>query len=244
MPDNAPQESTTDRAHRLLIERVLDGTYPPGSVLPGERALSQELGIARNALREALQRLGHNGWLEISQGKATRVRDYQRDGNLMILLDLLGIDAPPLNFIPDLLEMWSLLAHDYTRAAVHNAPWRVVERLELYDTLADTPEACTRAMWQLHRALIDHGDNSVYGLVFNSFGSLYERVALRAFTDPAHRERARVLWRGLRVAVTEQDADAAAELMRGYLLEDAAVWRHAPAPPPSESEVEETDDEP
>lgn len=242
MSKDTPQESTADRAHRLLIERILDGTYPPGAMLPGERALSQELGIARNALREALQRLGHNGWLEISQGKATRVRDYQRDGNLMILMDLLGIDQPPLNFIPDLLVMWSLLAHDYTLAAVRNEPWRVAERLELYDTLADTPAACTRAMWQLHRALIDYGDNSVYGLVFNSFGDLYGRVASRAFEDPARRDRARTLWAGLREAAIEQDAAAAAELMRAYLLEDADDWRTPPPLSDATNGVEEPDD--
>jgi GntR family transcriptional regulator, negative regulator for fad regulon and positive regulator of fabA len=245
MAEDNPQENTPDRAHRLLIERVLDGTYPPGSMLPGERALSQELGLARNALREALQRLGHNGWLEISQGKATRVRDFRRDGNLMVLMDLLAVDEPPLDFMMDLLVMWSLLARDYTLSAVHSAPWRVAERLELYDTLADTPEACTRAMWQLHRALIDYGDNGVYGLVFNSFGGLYERVASRGFARPERRERARVLWRTLREAANEQDAEAAAELMRDYLLEDAESWRSALRPTQLEatSGAEEADDE-
>jgi GntR family negative regulator for fad regulon and positive regulator of fabA len=214
------QESATDRAHRMLIERILDQTYPIGAEIPGERILSKELGLARNALREALQRLNHNGWLEIHQGRPTRVRDYRRDGNLTILLDLLKVERMPLNFVPDLLHMWALLAHDYTELAVRNDHTRIAERLELYESLADEPEACARAMWQLHRALIDYAGNQVYGLLFNSFAQLHERLSVMGFEDPVRRDDARALWAALYDAVLIMDEQQAAELVADYIRVD------------------------
>lgn len=220
------QEKAVDRAHRLLIERIVTGEYPIGSDLPGERTLSKDLGVARNALREALQRLGAGGWLEISQGRATRVRDYLRDGNLNILIDLLGIDQiQPVAFVPDMLQMWSLLARDYTAKAVQREPSRVIERLDLYTSLADSPEASTQAMWQLHRALLDYCGNTVYGLIFNSFAGFYQQLALKHFQHEANRERARQMWHDLRAATIAMQPDEAATIVSDYLRRSEGQWR-------------------
>ena len=219
MSDNEQRETAVDRAHRLLIERILDGSYPIGTELPGERPLSKELGVARNALREATQRLSHDGWLDISQGRATRVRDYLRDGNLNTLIDLLSLNQnQPMTFVPDLLQMWSLLAHHYTAQAVQNEPKRVAERLDLYGALEDTPEACAQAMWQLHRALIDYCGNVVYGLIFNSFADFYQRLAQLHYQDPANRDNVRDMWQSLCIATRELDDNRAAEIMSAYIL--------------------------
>jgi GntR family negative regulator for fad regulon and positive regulator of fabA len=105
------KERATDRAERHLIESIVSGTYPPNTDLPGERTLSKELDIARPALREAMQRLSRDGWLDIQQGKPTRIRDYLKDGNLNILAGLLKADPDLVpNLVPDLLEMWQLLS--------------------------------------------------------------------------------------------------------------------------------------
>lgn len=218
-----------DRAHRLLIERIVTGIYPIGADLPGERTLSKDLGVARNALREALQRLGHNGWLEISQGRATRVRDYLREGNLNILVELLNIDhTQTRSFVPHLLHMWSLLAHDYTAQAVRNEPNRLMERLELYASLADNTEAATQAMWQLHRALIDYCGNVAYGLIFNSFADFYARLATQYYQLPQNRDRARALWQELYQAAAEKDTDRAAERVQAYIRSDMDYWTNLP----------------
>ena len=76
-----PAELTESR----LIAAILDGTFPINSPLPAERELSDRLGVTRPTLREALQRLGRDGWLEIHQGKPTRVRNYWQEGNLGLL---------------------------------------------------------------------------------------------------------------------------------------------------------------
>lgn len=63
---SAAEDATSrasDGAYLTLVERVRRGLYPPGTRLPGERALATELGISRSTLRQALNRLSEAGLL-------------------------------------------------------------------------------------------------------------------------------------------------------------------------------------
>ncbi|PPG30266.1 FadR family transcriptional regulator [Pseudoclavibacter sp. RFBG4] len=58
----------------LHLERlIVGGDLEPGAPLPPERTLALELGVSRNALREALTRLEGLGLLERRHGSANRV---------------------------------------------------------------------------------------------------------------------------------------------------------------------------
>ena len=59
-----------------LIQSILDGTYPFGSVLPAERKLAEQFGVTRQTIREALQRLAGEGWITICHGKPTQINNY------------------------------------------------------------------------------------------------------------------------------------------------------------------------
>ncbi|MES1193653.1 MAG: winged helix-turn-helix domain-containing protein, partial [Solirubrobacterales bacterium] len=83
-----PVETRSAEIHRVLRTAILDGRYAPGAALPSERALSEELGASRHAVREALKRLQQAGLISISQGGSTRVRDWRRHGGLDLMLAL------------------------------------------------------------------------------------------------------------------------------------------------------------
>ncbi len=224
-PQEQALERAADRAERLLIERILDGTYPPGTDLPGERVLSKEMGLARPALREALQLLNRDGWLEIQQGKSTRVRDYLRDGNLNILIGLLKADPSHLpNFVPDLLELWCQLAPTYTADAVRRAPGLIIDVLDKFASLKEGPGTYALAMWDLHHALIQYCGNLVYGLIFNGFKDYYYTLALFYYRVPEHRNGVREFCKRLRTAAQEVDGEAAGRLMDSFLRSTMAFW--------------------
>ena len=219
------REKTTERVERLLIEAILGGTFPPGSALPGERALSKELGLARPALREALQRLHRDGWLDIQQGKSTRVNDFMQEGDLALLARLLETQSSLLpTFVPGLLEVWEVLAPVYTRQAVLNAPEKVVEQVEGYRGMAARPEFFARAQWRLHRALAEWSGNVVYALVLNGFADFYVRFATQDYAEPAQRAGLRAFWGALADAARRKDAEEAAALVAGDLVAQRARW--------------------
>jgi fatty acid metabolism transcriptional regulator FadR len=221
-----PDETAVDRAERLLVERIVNGTYPPDSYLPGERLLSKSLEIARPALREALQRLNHDGWLDIQRGKSTRVRNYLLEGTLNILTGLFKV-SPDLmpELVGDMLEVWGRFAPAYAAAAVRRAPGLVIDRLESCDLTEDNPEAYADAMWGLHRTMIDYCGNRVYGLIFNSFTDFYRQLGIQYYGDPANRAKARQFWETLWKAACSGDTRRASNLMDLFMRDTLAFWR-------------------
>ena len=220
------EERATDWAERHLIESIVSGTYPPNTDLPGERTLSKELDIARPALREAMQRLSRDGWLDIQQGKPTRIRDYLKDGNLNILAGLLKADPDLVpNLVPDLLEMWQLLAPQYTASSVRRAPGLILDLLESVTKIPDEAESFAKSMWELHHMLIAYSDNLVYGLIFNTFQDFYQQLAAYYYSTPGHRKLAQKLWAELAPKVDALDTTGAAELVTGFVRETAEFWK-------------------
>lgn len=219
-------ERATDWAERHLIESIVSGIYPPNTDLPGERIISKDLDIARPALREAMQRLSRDGWLDIQQGKPTRIRDYLKDGNLNILAGLLKADPDLVpNLVPDLLEMWQLLAPQYTASSVRRAPGLILDLLGSFAKIPDEAEAFAKSMWKLHHMLIAYSDNLVYGLIFNTFQDFYQQLAAYYYSTPAHRKLAQKLWDELAPKVKALDTTAAAELVTGFVRETAEFWK-------------------
>lgn len=58
----------------LLRARIVDQTYPPGSALPSEPALSEELGISRVTVNRAIGLLRTAGLVKVKRGSGTYVR--------------------------------------------------------------------------------------------------------------------------------------------------------------------------
>ena len=72
-----PYEYTPPKYAQVIAElqqRIENGEYPPGSLMPSEHQLSGEFGIARPTVVRALRVLRQEGWIETQQGKGSFVR--------------------------------------------------------------------------------------------------------------------------------------------------------------------------
>ncbi|GHJ38545.1 FadR/GntR family transcriptional regulator [Streptomyces sp. TS71-3] len=56
-----------------LRAQIVSGEWPMGARIPTEPELVEQLGVARNTVREAVRALAHNGLLDIRQGSGTYV---------------------------------------------------------------------------------------------------------------------------------------------------------------------------
>ncbi|PBC77169.1 DNA-binding FadR family transcriptional regulator [Streptomyces sp. TLI_235] len=63
----------SDQVIAQLRAQITSGEWPVGSRIPTEAALVEQLGVARNTVREAVKALAHNGLLDIRQGSGTYV---------------------------------------------------------------------------------------------------------------------------------------------------------------------------
>lgn len=104
MPENA---QTTKIVRLKLSEQVLDrlrsmisdGSLKAGDKVPSERALMEQFGVGRPAVREALQALQTQGLITITHGERSRVNEISAEAALgqSDQLARLLLDASPAN---------------------------------------------------------------------------------------------------------------------------------------------------
>ncbi len=209
-----------------LINAIIDGGFPINSTLPPERELAQRLGVTRPTLREALQRLARDGWIEIHHGKSTRVRDYWHEGNLAVLGTIARHqDHMPPDFVPNLLQVRELLAPAYARLAVKRSARNLAKFLEGYQDLIDTPDAFAKADWELHKHLTLESGNPIFTLILNGFKELYPRMGSVYFTPPKARLRSRRFYADLRAAAQARDANGAEAVTREMMRDSIELWK-------------------
>ena len=214
------------RAHAesVLLAAILDGTFPPGTTLPGERTLAAQLGVTRPTLREALQRLARDGWLTVAHGKLTLVNNFWEEGGLNVLGKLVEHPAHlPPDFIAQLLEVRLQLAPAYTRGAVARAAPELVAFLGAAETLSE-PADYARFDWQLHHLLTVRSGNPIYTLILNGFRGFYEEIARRYFAAPEARRLSDQFYADLRAQARAADADAAEALTRAVMRRSISTW--------------------
>ena len=211
-----------------LINAIIDGEFPINSTLPPERELATRLGVTRPTLREALQRLARDGWIDIHHGKPTRVRDYWCEGNLAVLGTIARHqDHLPPDFVPNLLQVRQVLAPAYARLAVKRAPKNVAQFLGNYQDLLDTPDTFAQADWDLHHFLTVESGNPVFTLILNGFKELYLPMGNVYFTPPIARARSRQFYADLLAAARARDAVAAERVTQTVMRDSIRLWKAA-----------------
>ena len=110
MPVKKAPKLGSDLQHRLE-----SGEWLPGDLMPNERALATEYGVARNTVRKVLTQLAEDGLIERQVGRGTVVLD-RPDGQFTGILDHF-LDASPL----DILNLRIFIEPHSAEAAARNA---------------------------------------------------------------------------------------------------------------------------
>ena len=213
-------------AEQRLLEAILSGHFAINSTLPGERDLAAQIGVTRPTLREALQRLARDGWLDIQHGKATRVRDYWQEGNMGVLSVLAQMPTQQTpDFVAHLLELRILIAPAYARQAMERASSEIARLLANYANIEDDPAAFARADWELHHLLTLRATNPIFCLLLNSFQSLYQVMGEHYFAPSENRNHSRAFYAELLVCAQSGACNEAETLTREVMEESLALWK-------------------
>ena len=123
----------------VLQQRIIDGVYPVGALLPTEVELCHAFRISRHTVREALRRLAEAGFVQRRQGSGSQVISARPQGayvHTMRSLNELFQYATDTTLRVDRIEQ---RVPDAALAAAHAAalgdqaglPWLIVEGLRL-----------------------------------------------------------------------------------------------------------------
>jgi DNA-binding GntR family transcriptional regulator len=145
----------------LVAERVrsgiLDGTFPPGSQL-AEVDLASQLGVSRGPVREALQRLIHEGLAQAERNRG------------VFVVDLDVSDARDVYFVREVIEQTAAagLAESLDEAALAGLS-EVVERME---RMTDAPWGkLVETDLEFHRRLVASAGSPRLNRIFTTLGA-------------------------------------------------------------------------
>ena len=227
-------QSPAGFAEEYIIESIWNNRFPPGSILPAERELSELIGVTRTTLREVLQRLARDGWLTIQHGKPTRVNNFWETSGLNILETLARLDHDSVpQLIDNLLAVRTNIASIFIRTAVRQHPEKTLEILAQAGNVDDHADAFSELDYGIFRGLAFASGNPIYGLILNGLRGLYMRVGRYYFSNPDARKLALAFY--ARLAELSQDKlyDQVMECVRNYGKESGAIWHSMQGTMPS-----------
>ncbi|AGC60888.1 GntR family transcriptional regulator [Mycobacterium liflandii 128FXT] len=201
-----------------IADAILDGVFPPGSALPPERELAEQLGVNRTSLRQGLARLQQMGLIETRQGSGNVVRDPQSLTHPAVVEALVRKLGP--DFLVEVLEIRAALGPLIGRLAAERNSSEDAEALraalaEVAD--ADTAPARQAADLAYFRVLIHGTRNRALGLLYRwveqAFGGR-EHELTGAYEDA---DSLIADLTAINDAVLAGDPETAAAAVEGYL---------------------------
>ncbi|EXG81546.1 transcriptional regulator [Cryptosporangium arvum DSM 44712] len=184
-----------------IADMIITGELQPGEHLV-EQELAAQLGVSRQPVREALQRLHSEGWVDLRPGLGAFVH------------------TPTADEADQLLATRTLLEAESARLAAANATPALVEQLWQLQAVgeqavaADDDAGMVAANAALHRQIMEMSGNTVLGELIALVDS-----RVRWYYRPIARSRGREAWdehRELIETIAGGNARKAGELMRKH----------------------------
>ena len=206
-----------ESAYKQIRERLIDGTYPPGTKL-NESELSKLCGVSRTPIREALRRLAADYFVSIEPNRGAFVIDWKSDD------------------IADIFELRALLEGFAARRAAQRAK---DEHLELMQSIVDEIDQISSADEEDSMNNFLELNRRFHDLIFEASGSLrlseiiarivQQAVVVRTAAQftLADMQRSNLYHRELLQAFRLGDSVLAETMMRSHILAAAGRYQDA-----------------
>ncbi|MBD7995937.1 FadR family transcriptional regulator [Arthrobacter sp. Sa2CUA1] len=220
-PGPLPQprrESLVEQVIEQFRSRITQGDWPVGLRIPTEQALVDQLGVARNTVREAVRALANNGLLDIRQGSGTYV---------IATSELAGVMQRRFaqDSTADVTELLRELAASGARLAAQRRTGADLERLGVLLEQRDRAweegdlEHYLEADAQFHRAVVAASHNASLISLYADLDEVWRGILRRRIG--AMRPGTRRPHEGIVEAIRDHDGAAADLHARGDLMGDS-----------------------
>lgn len=205
-----------------LSTRIVTQEYSSEERLPSERQLAQELGVARNTVREALDQLEARGMIRRRAGSGSFVT-YDPDGASKATSPV-AAETGPLQ----LQVMRGILEPEMVRLAIVNMSPKQIEALSVVLSKMEGVQADATAFVRLeeefHRLIAEGTGNPLlvacYNLVLDARRQGFRTAMYRRHLTPARIAIYQRGYNGLFNAIAARDIEEAGEFMKLSLIED------------------------
>lgn len=165
-------QSLLDSALSTIRAKILSGELKVGEFLPPERDLSEQMGISRSSLHQAILELEYQGFVTIIPRRGTVVNDFRKYPTTQSLEALMSNDSLDLDIslFQDMMDFRLWLESECARKACENIfPSTRSEMLDIIDDLQEPDADIAELMYQFHYKLTQASGNSLYVMVWRGF---------------------------------------------------------------------------
>lgn len=200
-----------------LEDLIVREELAAGSKLASERQLSEQYGLGRPAVREALRRLEERGLLVVQPGRGSYVskaRPTLGTASTELLMRRSRVTARQLARARLMLECETAALAAQNRTAEQLDQMK--ETLASIHTAPTVDEKADRDL-AFHEQIAESSGNTVLQIMFGSIRMLTHDTMVRSLGDPDVAERGEPLHRDVLAAIERQDPDAARAVMAEHL---------------------------
>ena len=222
------KQNISDIVFEQLQEQIINGTWAPGSKIPSETALSEELGVSRITVRNAFQRLISLGLIEAKQGGGTFVKDYTDADALGYIQPLLAYAKPDIHYF---LEFRAVMEPEMAALAAEKASDEQIASMEKsakrYEaTDPDKVKELLEADMSFHFSIAEATMNPIITKIYEMLREIYrnnlEQVIDKLGVDIGVKYHAKIV-----AAIREHDPVEARRSMRKHLRDTLRLYLSA-----------------
>jgi DNA-binding FadR family transcriptional regulator len=214
--------STVQFVIDTLSTRIVSLEYALDERLPSERQLAQDLGVARNTVREALEELEERAMIRRRAGAGSFVT-YNASG-AADSVSAVAAETGPLQ----LQVMRSIIEPEMVRLAIVSMSPRQInelsETLSKMEAVQADAAAFVRLEEEFHRKLAEGTGNPLliacYNLIIDARRQSFRTAMYRRHLTPARIAEFQQGYNGLFNAIAARDIEEASEFMKLALIQD------------------------
>ena len=202
-----------DRLQGLILEKKLE----PGSKLPPERQLCQQLGVSRTVLREAIKHLSALGLVEEVTGRGTFVSQPNLDAVRKSLQICLGWHAQAL--LENLVELRRLIEVEIAGLAAMHATEEEIQKLgqNVHEMEVGVDGNLKRFMnldLEFHSGLARATHNELFVMLFDAISGAMVGTWEKMHNDPEERKHGLQYHHRILSAIERRNPDEARRAVR------------------------------
>lgn len=231
-PTAPPRRKLSDDVFAHVLGLIKSGMLRPGTSLPSERRLMEELGVGRPAVREALQALARLGLIEIRHGERARVSEPSF--GLMVeqmgetVRHLLVHSPASLEHLKDARVTFELeMARQAARKRTHSDVRRLWMTIEEQEAAAAVPERFRALDGRFHREVAAVSGNPIWPAVSEALFGWLSHFHVDLVHAPGLEQLTLAEHRDIAAAIERREVDAAVQAMERHLTRANELYRRA-----------------
>ena len=217
-------------AEQKILKAIISKDWEIGQKLLPERELAELLGITRPTLREVLQRLAKDGWINIRHGRPTIINDYNENGGLGILKSMVSNnELSTIKMIRDWLELRLMVLPDLALKAILQNESEILSMLDRAPEINAASEDFADFDWNLQMFFIKRGENAIVKMLFNDLAEIYFKEGSLYFNTDKAKKLSLTYYEKLRNSI-QDDKTTIKKTVKQIMVISLKIWERETEP--------------